>query len=210
MIRRPPRSTLFPYTTLFRSLHRCSGMADRADDPQLSRPTSKSCRQRRAASALVFGGLSTLVLSVDRHGIQRVERFPCNPLGIDGPVLVAPGVTARRALLLRNRDVSLRKPHAKVLQLGTVFRLDAEMVEAVLHCPGGNREVDARIIELPLCVVVFLYRGLSRKQRGVKTNALLQIMHGDVHVKPFHVVLLSSWAVGKKPGRTSGRRSSCR
>src|SRR5258708_32005868 len=23
MIRRPPRSTLFPYTTLFRSLHRC-------------------------------------------------------------------------------------------------------------------------------------------------------------------------------------------
>src|SRR5438034_6320385 len=103
-----------------------------------------------------------------------------------------------------------RSPRAKVLQLGTVFRLDAEMVEAVLHCPGGNREVDARIIELPLCVVVFLYRGLSRKQRGVKTNALLQIMHGDVHVKSFHVVLLSSWAVGKKPGRTSGRRSSCR
>src|SRR5258708_27000859 len=25
MIRRPPRSTLFPYTTLFRSLHVCSG-----------------------------------------------------------------------------------------------------------------------------------------------------------------------------------------
>src|SRR2546422_7216998 len=25
MIRRPPRSTLFPYTTLFRSLHRSSG-----------------------------------------------------------------------------------------------------------------------------------------------------------------------------------------
>src|SRR5438034_9016815 len=47
-----------------------------------------------------------------------------------------------------------RSPRAKVLQLGTVFRLDAEMVEAVLHCPGGNREVDARIIELPLCVVV--------------------------------------------------------
>src|SRR2546429_6082847 len=25
MIRRPPRSTLFPYTTLFRSPHRCAG-----------------------------------------------------------------------------------------------------------------------------------------------------------------------------------------
>src|SRR3712207_7652085 len=27
MIRRPPRSTLFPYTTLFRSLIRCLGLA---------------------------------------------------------------------------------------------------------------------------------------------------------------------------------------
>src|SRR5437879_12565223 len=109
-------------------------MADRADHPQLSRPTSKSCRQRRAASALVFGGLSTLVLSVDRHGIQRVERFPCNALRIDGPVLVAPGVAARRAFLLRSRDVSLREPHAKVLQLGAVFCLNAEMSDAGLFC----------------------------------------------------------------------------
>src|SRR2546429_7024196 len=29
MIRRPPRSTLFPYTTLFRSLAHCSGTASR-------------------------------------------------------------------------------------------------------------------------------------------------------------------------------------
>src|SRR3712207_6883987 len=29
MIRRPPRSTLFPYTTLFRSLRRRAGLADR-------------------------------------------------------------------------------------------------------------------------------------------------------------------------------------
>src|SRR2546428_3852921 len=31
MIRRPPRSTLFPYTTLFRSLHEHHGAADLAD-----------------------------------------------------------------------------------------------------------------------------------------------------------------------------------
>src|SRR5437588_9523727 len=30
MIRRPPRSTLFPYTTLFRSRHRCSKKSGRA------------------------------------------------------------------------------------------------------------------------------------------------------------------------------------
>src|SRR2546422_9520862 len=34
MIRRPPRSTLFPYTTLFRSLlHRDAERADRLDPP---------------------------------------------------------------------------------------------------------------------------------------------------------------------------------
>src|SRR5438874_5813389 len=31
MIRRPPRSTLFPYTTLFRSLHRRADMEDQVN-----------------------------------------------------------------------------------------------------------------------------------------------------------------------------------
>src|SRR5688572_32328060 len=31
MIRRPPRSTLFPYTTLFRSAHRCHDQRAKAD-----------------------------------------------------------------------------------------------------------------------------------------------------------------------------------
>src|SRR3989454_12344071 len=31
MIRRPPRSTLFPYTTLFRSHHRAAGEVERAE-----------------------------------------------------------------------------------------------------------------------------------------------------------------------------------
>src|SRR3712207_8465270 len=33
MIRRPPRSTLFPYTTLFRSVHRRAGEPDRQPPP---------------------------------------------------------------------------------------------------------------------------------------------------------------------------------
>src|SRR2546430_8954562 len=36
MIRRPPRSTLFPYTTLFRSVSGKSG-SDAADQPEVSR-----------------------------------------------------------------------------------------------------------------------------------------------------------------------------
>src|SRR3712207_8741985 len=37
MIRRPPRSTLFPYTTLFRSVGLAHADADRADDRRLER-----------------------------------------------------------------------------------------------------------------------------------------------------------------------------
>src|SRR3989442_2580926 len=48
MIRRPPRSTLFPYTTLFRSRWRCgaatSATCRRARDPALPPPDRKSTR----------------------------------------------------------------------------------------------------------------------------------------------------------------------
>src|SRR2546421_9665787 len=37
MIRRPPRSTLFPYTTLFRSLDDARGRAERLSDADLAR-----------------------------------------------------------------------------------------------------------------------------------------------------------------------------
>src|SRR5258708_12690237 len=48
MIRRPPRSTLFPYTTLFRSHHRRSQRLRRSveGDPQL-RPAHGSRQDRR-------------------------------------------------------------------------------------------------------------------------------------------------------------------
>src|SRR5256885_8765323 len=55
MIRRPPRSTLFPYTTLFRSLNpplplgtdgaSRLGMLDACDEPQLLQPALQKLRQ---------------------------------------------------------------------------------------------------------------------------------------------------------------------
>src|SRR3989442_1971349 len=51
MIRRPPRSTLFPYTTLFRSLllrrHRAPALRQRQDDPlpQRSDPVLRPAAQ---------------------------------------------------------------------------------------------------------------------------------------------------------------------
>src|SRR5207244_11108192 len=46
MIRRPPRSTLFPYTTLFRSIREC-GRTMRAAIASVARPTAVSRRAWR-------------------------------------------------------------------------------------------------------------------------------------------------------------------
>src|SRR2546422_2054997 len=45
MIRRPPRSTLFPYTTLFRSVNPRTARA-RAKEPATKRSSWRSCRSR--------------------------------------------------------------------------------------------------------------------------------------------------------------------
>src|SRR2546430_11858459 len=47
MIRRPPRSTLFPYTTLFRSRRRPEAARDRAVDPRGDRAEPRPSRVPR-------------------------------------------------------------------------------------------------------------------------------------------------------------------
>src|SRR3712207_8863273 len=60
MIRRPPRSTLFPYTTLFRSPSAVrSGRRPRRDDRLVRGPRSDGRRQRREGAQGPF--LSRLV-----------------------------------------------------------------------------------------------------------------------------------------------------
>src|SRR5690348_17604919 len=56
MIRRPPRSTLFPYTTLFRSI-RAVQSAHQPDDPESSAEQGLALRQanrRHSVSSLFF------------------------------------------------------------------------------------------------------------------------------------------------------------
>src|SRR3954464_11163124 len=62
--------------------------------------------------------------------------------------------------------------------------------------PGPARcrrdgEVDARIFELPLRVVILEDARRRSEQRGIEPDALLQVVHGYVDVKSFHAVLLS-------------------
>src|SRR3712207_9180068 len=58
MIRRPPRSTLFPYTTLFRSVHRynAEGVEGLRDRPRSGRPCALDEGRRATLKALVLRG----------------------------------------------------------------------------------------------------------------------------------------------------------
>src|SRR6266850_4795430 len=52
MIRRPPRSTLFPYTTLFRSVRRTGGPARVDDDEDCANPAADVLRRAGIVSAV--------------------------------------------------------------------------------------------------------------------------------------------------------------
>src|SRR5260221_7290894 len=55
MIRRPPRSTLFPYTTLFRSIGPSAGCSARSAAPTCSSSgTTKTDRRAHEASSVSF------------------------------------------------------------------------------------------------------------------------------------------------------------
>src|SRR3712207_8408398 len=71
MIRRPPRSTLFPYTTLFRSRRRATGR--RPASGRLRRGGGRcSCRHLRRARGCA-GGDADVVLAVELPGQPRSE-----------------------------------------------------------------------------------------------------------------------------------------
>src|SRR5258708_31374784 len=67
MIRRPPRSTLFPYTTLFRSIRSCYG----------SRP-GKRPRKLPLSSASAVKPSVPIVFALQRRSASR--RSPSSPL----------------------------------------------------------------------------------------------------------------------------------
>src|SRR3989449_11072718 len=63
MIRRPPRSTLFPYTTLFRSLHHIPSMAMSLCSKKEKVKFENSAREARAAAEMILKeGLPNQVL----------------------------------------------------------------------------------------------------------------------------------------------------
>src|SRR5258708_34182067 len=77
MIRRPPRSTLFPYTTLFRSSGTVAGCCRPGVCPQfsLARNSGKELGELLLAAAQYLPGEDALRVEVGRHAIG-VEFLP--------------------------------------------------------------------------------------------------------------------------------------
>src|SRR2546426_2182721 len=97
MIRRPPRSTLFPYTTLFRSRDCGAG-----DDPRVDLGRERLAG-RPAIDALVRRHVVVVTAVADDdvalvHGppVRRIERHPAGRRRVE----LDPGVALRRLALL--------------------------------------------------------------------------------------------------------------
>src|ERR1039457_7511769 len=61
MIRRPPRSTLFPYTTLFRSLHAIMSLAESLSETALSMEQRTMVRLLRTSASSLLGAVDNLL-----------------------------------------------------------------------------------------------------------------------------------------------------
>src|SRR5258707_3343814 len=86
MIRRPPRSTLFPYTTLFRSRQ------DLAQGPQTLRRVDDPGRQEIRRSA-------------GEERVSLTSTGPISPMGFIGPVLVR--LTDRKSTRLNSSHANI-------------------------------------------------------------------------------------------------------
>src|SRR5256885_9398086 len=75
MIRRPPRSTLFPYTTLFRSLHLAGARAD-DDDGRVARHGAGAAADLQADRKSTRLNSSHLVISYAVFCLKKKKKRP--------------------------------------------------------------------------------------------------------------------------------------
>src|SRR5258705_7615062 len=87
MIRRPPRSTLFPYTTLFRSgpVHRLQRPVVHAGERSFGRPQWPRCDTSVESESLgsqIERGVDELIVKVGVQGDRKSTRLNSSHLGI--------------------------------------------------------------------------------------------------------------------------------
>src|ERR1039458_10646515 len=77
MIRRPPRSTLFPYTTLFRSLHHCGRC--RGSSPLIcSRETDRKSTRLNSSHLGISYAVFCLKKKKKKHILHKITRKNCH------------------------------------------------------------------------------------------------------------------------------------
>src|SRR2546426_46255 len=100
MIRRPPRSTLFPYTTLFRSLCRRALRRHRARRRELAPPGARAGRGRRGAGGRDAHPLMSLDFLIDRLDELPATRALAVQLPAPGARLGVAGLPGSSAVVL--------------------------------------------------------------------------------------------------------------
>src|SRR5438093_12140354 len=98
MIRPPPRSTLFPYTTLFRSVHRGRHVRD--------------SRRDRGGGAR----RPTRVGDGERHGVGPVVRIRVTRLGTSGGARIAEAPRIWKRVTVRIRRAAAVEAHGGALR----------------------------------------------------------------------------------------------
>src|SRR6266496_656556 len=154
MIRRPPRSTLFPYTTLFRSSTACGTGPATSCRPACSTPSTRSWSRSAptsAASRSTSRDRSTRSWRPSSRSwrwrwcscwARSSDRAPHSQGGDRPPLLgVGAGAVVRGQLAFARHDVVLLARQAPKA-LGTRER-GLEFLEGGLHRPGhvGERQV---------------------------------------------------------------------
>src|ERR1044072_6763973 len=93
MIRRPPRSTLFPYTTLFRSHRARPSVAQIRDDPETDRVDRRNLGLSQEALELTAPDRHLLLGEVGHVDRVRLQRL--GALAVRGDEQLLAGVAAR-------------------------------------------------------------------------------------------------------------------
>src|SRR2546429_7189772 len=115
MIRRPPRSTLFPYTTLFRSMgHAFASIAEEMGLVLIHSAVSPNIRERRDCSAALFDADGEMIAQAahirsEEHTSELQSRLHlvCRLLLEKKKTSTQPVTTAARAGSAGRQDVTI-------------------------------------------------------------------------------------------------------
>ena len=106
-------------------------------------------------------------------------------------MLVRLGVAAVGArLVLQRRLIRGSELLADASQLVGRIGLQAKVVDANLAATGRDREIDPRVLDHPLGVVVLSHRGRCAEQAGIETDALVEVGDPEVNVEALHADFL--------------------